>query len=97
MSSDESDSASLLTGLLNQQVVIDLQSPYVCIGRLVGWDQAFLAVEDADLHDFRDSQATREIYVYDSARLGVRRNRARALVSRAEIVAVTRLADVAES
>lgn len=88
---------SVLTDFLNQQVVIDLQSPYVCIGRLVGWDQAFLEVRDADLHDFRDSQATREIYVYDSARLGVRRNRARVLVNRREIVAITRLDDVAES
>lgn len=97
MNSDGSPSASLLTDLLNQQVVIDLMSPYVCIGRLVGWDQLFLELRDADLHDFRDSQATREIYVYDSARLGVRRNRARVLVSRAEIAALTRLADVAES
>ena len=57
----------------------------------------FFAVEDADLHDFRDSAATREVYVYDSARLGIRRNRARVLVRRDEVVAVTRFADIAES
>ena len=54
-------------------------------------------VVDADLHDFRDSKATREVYVHDSARLGIQRNRARVLVRRSEVVAVARLVDVQES
>ena len=52
---------------------------------------------DADLHDFRDSTATREVYVYDSARLGIRRNRARVLIRRDEVVAIARFDDIAES
>ena len=46
---------------------------------------------------FRDSPATREIYVFDSARLGIRRNRARVLLRRDEVVAISRIADVSES
>jgi hypothetical protein len=83
--------------LIGQVVVLDLKSSYVCLGTLVALDGLFFAVEDADLHDFRDSTATREVYVYDSARLGIRRNRARVLVRRDEVVAVTRFADIAES
>ena len=83
--------------LIGQIVVLDFRSSYVCLGTLVGVDDLFFAVEDADLHDFRDSTATREVYVYDSARLGIRRNRARVLVRRDEVVAVTRFADIAES
>ena len=87
----------LLEGLIGQTVVVDLRSSYVCIGKLVGLDLQFLDVRDADLHDFRDSPATREVYVFGSARVGINRNRARVLVRREEVVAVTRLADIAES
>jgi hypothetical protein len=91
------DDSPLLARIVGQVVVVDLASHYVCIGRLVGLDGVFLEIVDADLHDFRDNPATREVYVYDSARVGVRRNRARVLVRRSEIVAVTRLEDVSES
>ena len=73
------ESSPLLAALVEQEVVIDLRSPYVCLGTLRGFDAEFLEVADADLHDFRDSKATREVYVFDSARLGIRRNRAAGL------------------
>ena len=94
---DRHPPSELLTGLIGQIVVVDLRSTYVCLGALVGLDDSFLELRDADLHDFRDSTATREVYVYDSVRLGIRRNRARVLVRRDEVVAVTRFDDVAES
>ena len=87
----------LLAELIGQAVVIDMKSQYVCLGTLVGLDAAYLDLVDADLHDLRDSAATREIYVYDSQRLGIRRNRARVLLRRDEVVAITRFRDVAES
>jgi len=88
---------SLLVRWIGQNVVIDFSSPYVCIGTFVGFDRAFLEIVDADLHDFRDSSATREVYVYDSLRLGVRRNRSRLLIRRDEMVAITRFDDIVES
>jgi hypothetical protein len=96
MSSFES-STPALDALVGQVVVLDLKSSYVCLGTLEAIEPLFFAMLDADLHDFRDSPATREVYVYDSARLGIRRNRARVLVRRDEVVAVTRFADIAES
>ena len=92
----EPDAPELFDEFLGHPVVIDLTSPYVCIGTLAAAGAAFLDVRDADLHDFRDGRTTREVYVYDSARLGVRRNRARVLVRRSEVVALTRLSDVLE-
>jgi hypothetical protein len=86
-----------LDALIGQVVVLDLKSSYVCLGTLEAIDPLFFAMADADLHDFRDSSATREVYVYDSARLGIRRNRGRVLVRRDEVVALTRFADIAES
>ena len=78
-------------------VVLDLKASFVCLGTLVGVDLLFYNLADADFHDFRDSTATREVYVFDSARLGIRRNRARVLVLRSDVVAVTRFADIAEN
>ena len=80
--------------LIGQEVVLDLRSSYVCLGTLVSVGAEFLELADADLHDFRDSTATREVYVYDSQRFGIRRNRARVLVRRDELVAISRFADI---
>ncbi|MBX6315396.1 MAG: hypothetical protein IRY99_21170 [Isosphaeraceae bacterium] len=91
------DESPRLAALVGQKVVLDLSSPYVCLGTLIGGDATYFELADADLHDLRDSRATREIYVYDSARLGIRRNRARVLIKRSEVVAVTRFADILES
>lgn len=91
------ESSNELAALIGDNVVIDLRSTYVCLGTLAGIDGEFLVLRDADLHDFRDSTATREIYVYDSLRLGIRRNRSRVLLRRDEIVAVTRFADISET
>ena len=88
---------NLIARLVGQIVVIDMRSRYVCLGTLAGLDDEYLDVVDADLHDLRDSTATREVYVYDSLRLGIRRNRARVLIRRDEVVGITRFSDVAES
>jgi len=87
----------LLRDLLGQVVVVDLVSTYVCLGELTGLDEVFLELRDADFHDFRDGQASREVYVYDAVRLGIRRNRARVLVRIADVAAISRLEDIAES
>ncbi len=93
----DADTPFLLEALIGQVIVVDLTSPYVCLGTLAAFDRDYFDLRDADFHDFRDSTKTRELYVYDSIRLGIRRNRARVLVRRAEVVAVTRFSDVAES
>jgi hypothetical protein len=91
------ESSALLATLIGQVVVIDLNGPFVCLGTLLRYDDGFLELGDADLHDLRDSAASREVYIYDSVRLGIRRNRARVFVRRPEVVAITRFADIATS
>ena len=93
----DSPQSTSLDDLFGQIVVFDLSSTYVCIGTLVAVDPLYFQILDADLHDFRDSPATREIYVYDSVRLGIRRNRKEVRLLRSEVVALTRFLDIAES
>ena len=87
----------LVAEFVGEVVVLDLSSPYVCLGTLHRVDAEFFELHNADLHDFRDSSATRDVYVYDSRRLGIRRNRERVLIRREEVVAMTRFLDIVES
>jgi hypothetical protein len=89
--------SALFAPFIGQVVVVDLRSTFVCLGTLLSCDELFLDVRDADLHDFRDSPATREVYVYDSVRLGIHRNRSRVLIRVDDVVAVTRFSDILES
>jgi small nuclear ribonucleoprotein (snRNP)-like protein len=89
--------SSLLESMIGHVVVVDLKSTYVCLGTLVACDEQCLEVRDADLHDFRDSTATREVYTYDSVRFGIRRNRVRTLIRLDDVVAISRFDEVAET
>ncbi|AMV36167.1 hypothetical protein [Planctomyces sp. SH-PL62] len=88
------DESPMLRDLVGQVVVVDLISTYVCLGTLTGVDPLFLELRDADLHDFRDGAATREVYVYESVSLGIRPNRSRVLLRLADVVAVSRFGEV---
>lgn len=84
----------MLEEFVGQKVVVDLRSLFVCLGTLERFDDRFLELRDADMHDLRDSDTTRENYVAASHATGVKKNRKRLLVVRSEVVAVSRLADV---
>lgn len=79
---------------LGETVVVDLAGPFLCLGRLTAVDMGFLTLSDADFHDLRDSNATRESYVIDSRRVGIRRNRSKVLVKLSEVVALTKFDDI---
>jgi len=81
---------------VGQQVVVDLKSSFVCLGTLQQIDEFFIELRNADLHDLRDTETTRENYVAESKATGIKRNRKRVLVVRAEVVAIARLADVVD-
>jgi hypothetical protein len=84
-----------LQEFLGDVVVIDLRSTFVCLGKLHRAGPDYLEVRNADFHDLRDTHTTRENYVAASQLSGVKRNRKRVLLPRGEIVAISRLADVA--
>ena len=86
----------MLEEFLGAVVVVDLRSPYVCCGTLKRFDDLWLDLRDADLHDLRDTDTTRELYVADSRATGVKRNRKRVLVLRSDIVAIGLLDDVVD-
>ena len=86
----------MLEAFVGQKVVIDLRSPYVCLGTLQRFDERFLEVRHADLHDLRDTQTTRENYIVDSRLTGIKRNRQRVLICRRDVVAIGAVKDVVD-
>ncbi len=86
----------MLDEFIGQKVVIDLRSTYVCLGTLQAIDETFLDLRNADLHDLRDTDTSRELYVAESCATGVKRNRRRVLVALTDVVAVSRIEDVVD-
>lgn len=85
---------TLWTQLIGHEVVLDLASPFVVLGKLTAAHRDYLELEQVDAHDLRDTQTTREKYVLECRLHGVRPNRGRAWISLREIVSISKLADV---
>lgn len=80
--------------LRDRAVVLDPIGPYVYLGTLVRWDALYLHLEDADVHDLRDTKTTREVYLVDARRLGINSNRKNVMVRIADVVSISALDDV---
>ena len=87
---------AMLEQFVGQIVVVDLDSPYVCLGTLAAVDERFLDLRDADLHDLRDTKTSRENYVAACLSSGIKRNRNRVLLARSAIIAVALFADIVD-
>ncbi len=86
----------MLEQMVGAKVVVDFRSEYVCLGTLLRFDEQFLELRNADLHDLRDTDTTRENYIVEAYRTGIKRNRKHVLVERREIVAITLLDDLVD-
>jgi hypothetical protein len=84
-----------LETLRGQVVVIDLDESYLVIGTLVQIDTHHLSLQEADVHDHREANCTKEVYLLETRQLGVRFNRKNVAIPRARMIAISRLEDVA--
>ena len=88
---------AMLEEMIGEKVVIDLRSTYVCLGTLKAVTPDFLVLQNADLHDLRDTETTRENYIAETIATGINRNRKKLWLMRTDIVAIARLSDVVET
>ncbi len=88
--------ADILAQYLNKQVVLDTRAHIFYIGILSGLDEWFYTLADVDVHDHSESTSTKEIYIMDTKRFGIRKNRAKVLVKKSEVISISLLSDVAE-
>jgi hypothetical protein len=87
---------TMLAELIGEKVVIDMRSTFVCLCTLLRVDEHYLEISNADLHDLRDTETSRENYVAAALATGVKRNRKRVLLNRADLIAISRQEDVVD-
>ena len=88
------DEAAEAADLIGREVVVDTRSAFLYLGRLKRWGEAFVELGDCDVHDSQQGRSTKETYAMESARDGVRHNRRRVLIRKAEVISVSALEDV---
>lgn len=89
------DTSQIPSELLGEEVVLDMDPPYVYVGTLIGEDSQHLILQNADVHDLRDTSTTRDLYVLDCRKHGIGVNRKRVYVRKSQVVSLSRLEDVA--
>ena len=92
--SELSNTTCELDRLVGCVVVLDAEGRYVYVGTFVRYDDHFLTLEEADVHDLRDAKTTRELYIVETKMHGIRPNRKQVIVRRDTIISVSALDDV---
>jgi len=82
------------TEFVGQVVVIDTDSQFVYLGTLKEVRDHFVILEDVDVHDRGETTTTKEQYIMDTKKFGVKANRKEASVRKSLIVSLSRLDDV---
>ena len=88
--------AERLSEHLGREVVIDTDTPLLYVGTLALVDEAFYELTDADVHDGTATTTTRDMYIINVQKYGIKKNRDRVLVRRDRIVSLSLLEDVTE-
>ena len=83
-----------ISDLVGAKVVIDTDTSHVLIGTLEAAGEEFITLCDTDVHDMRDSGATKELYALEALKYGVRANRKRVFLRSERLICVSRLEDV---
>lgn len=78
---------------VGQVVVLDTAGPVVYLGTLAAVEENGFVLDQADVHNTNEGHATREQYIVESSRDGIRVNRARVFVLRQTVTSVSLLAD----
>ena len=82
--------------LIGKQVVVDVESPFVYLGRLHVIHVKTLVLKAVDVHDLRDSTTTREVYVREARVHGTQPNRKTVYIRIDKVVSISPLEDVIE-
>lgn len=82
--------------LIGEDVVLDTRGEILYIGRLVAIAEYFYVLQDADVHDLVHGRTSKEIYILESFKYGVKKNRRNVYVRSNEILSLSALRDIIE-
>jgi hypothetical protein len=83
-----------LAPFVDQDVVLDTRGQLLYIGKLKVAAEWFLELVEADVHDLAESRTSKELYVLEAAKFGVKKNRHSVHVRKVEVVSISKLSDV---
>jgi hypothetical protein len=86
-----------LQPLVGRVIVVDTDTDYIYIGTLKVTTPGYLVLEKVDVHDHgAAAEGTKEKYVHESRKVGVRANRLRAAVRMDRVISISLLEEVIE-
>ena len=83
-----------LRELVGQQVVVDTDSHHLYIGKLLSVDDEVLELSEADVHDSQTTTTPRDLYIINTAKFGIKKNREHVLVRTVRVLSLSKLQDV---
>ncbi len=89
-------SAEAFQAFVGLDVVVDTTSSYVFIGRLREVSTLAMTLADVDVHDRAESPSTKERYVMEAKKFGIKVNRKSVTVRLDTVLCVSKLEDVIE-
>ena len=85
-----------LHDLVGKDVILDTASPYIYIGRLVEVADWFFRLEDVDVYDSQETHTTKEVYIIEARKFGIKKNRSSVLVRADKVISISALEAVIE-
>ena len=80
--------------VIGEKIIIDTNAPYIYLGKLLVCDDWFITLEDVDVHDQKEGSATKEQYINEVAKTGIKANRKRVIIRKDQNISFSRLDDV---
>ena len=88
--------ADRLKDHIGEIVVIDTDTNHLHVGTLTSVDDWFYELTEADVHDSTSTTTTRDMYIINVQKYGVKKNRDRVLIRRDCVVSLSKLSEVTE-
>ena len=79
---------------LGQVIVVDTDSQFVYLGTLDRVEDHFIFLAGCDVHDRSEGSGTKEHYIMEAKRFGVKANRKEVSIRKSLVVSVSRLDDI---
>ncbi len=80
--------------LIGKEVVVDTSTSFIYLGILEEIRDDCLILSSVDVHDRNDIEISKEKYVLDTRRFGIKENRRKVFVIRDRVVSLSEIEDV---
>jgi hypothetical protein len=88
--------AEAFQAFVGVDVVVDTTSSYVFIGKLKEVTPLAMTIADVDVHDRAETSSTKERYIMEAKKFGIKSNRKSVTVRLETVLCISKLEDVIE-